>query len=239
MASIKRKLSLKSIERKYMIIGVSGVARSGKDLFCSIVKKQLDEKYKLSTTQFALANELKRDCEDFIKTKLGFDVWSDNTEEKNIFRPILVEYGFIKRTQSKGRYWVEKLAKSIQECKSDVIMVSDIRYAHYDLDEVQWLRDEMRGVLVHLSKFEYKSEGGNRIKKFTPPPNEQERINDPKVMASADYRIEWEDRIHDGVRDLIHDDYLNDIVSKFIEHIHPTLKSSLSIDKVGSEMHIG
>lgn len=205
-----------------IIIGCSGVARSGKDLFCSILKKQIFEKYGLTVTQMALANELKKDCEDFIKTKLGFDVWTDNTAEKNIFRPILVEYGFIKRTQTNGRYWVEKLTNSIKESTADIVLVSDIRYAHYDVDEVQWLKNEMGGILVHISKFQWmveKSTDVNQKKVFTPPPNEQERINDPKVHAMADYKFEWEDRVHDGVSDLLHDKYLNDVVEKFVSYL--------------------
>ena len=96
-----------------IIIGVSGVARTGKDLFCNIFKKQMKDRYGLIVTQMALANELKKDCEEFLRNKCNLDVWTNDTDEKTKFRNLLVWYGDLKRKETNGRYWVEKLAKSI------------------------------------------------------------------------------------------------------------------------------
>jgi len=190
------------------IIGISGLARAGKNLFCNILTKQIVDKYNIKVIQMALADELKKDCEDFIKTKIELNVWSNKTEEKSIFRSILVEYGLIKRTQTEGRYWTEKLTKQIKECAADVIMVSDIRYALYPKDEVYWLKSEMLGHLVHIRKYEVDDEGNIF---YNQPPNEQERINDPIVRESADYKIDWK-----AVGGDINNEYLNSIVSTFV-----------------------
>ena len=85
--------------KKY--IGVSGVARSGKNLFCDIAIKQLSQKG-VKAKQYALAYYLKKDCEEFIKTKLGLDVFTEKTDDKTIFREMLVWYGGVKRKQTEG-----------------------------------------------------------------------------------------------------------------------------------------
>ena len=70
------------------IIGISGFARSGKDLFTTVAQSVLKE-HGLKTERYALAYELKNDLKDLIKTKVGIDVFTENTEEKNIIRPLL------------------------------------------------------------------------------------------------------------------------------------------------------
>ena len=49
------------------ILGISGVARSGKNLFADIAGNVLKEKYNKTCKSFALAYYLKKDCEEFIK----------------------------------------------------------------------------------------------------------------------------------------------------------------------------
>ena len=85
------------------IVGVSGVARSGKNLFCDLIIEEL-AKQGYSAKQFALANALKRDCEQFLKTQCNLDVHTDNTHNKSLFREFLVWYGDLKRKQSNGRH---------------------------------------------------------------------------------------------------------------------------------------
>ena len=81
-------------------IGVSGFARSGKNLFCDIAQKVLKEKYNLTSKTYALAYFLKKDCEPFIQEKLGLSAFSEKTEDKNAFREMLVWYGGVKRKQT-------------------------------------------------------------------------------------------------------------------------------------------
>jgi hypothetical protein len=61
---------------------------------------------------------------------LGIDVFTQDTKEKDIIRPLLVWYGGVKRHQSKGTYWTSLLKKKIDADKvSDVVFITDIRYA--------------------------------------------------------------------------------------------------------------
>lgn len=185
-------------------IGVSGLARSGKNLFCDIAINILKEKYGLKGKQYALAYYLKKDCEQFVKDKLKLNVFSENTGEKSQFRELLVWYADIKRKQTQGRYWVDLLNNDITKDKdSDVIFISDIRYISYPKDEVWWIKNELtNGKLIHVKKYTYgfRNDGRHTIVKKKPlekiydvAPNTHEQINDPKIEKIADYKIEWED----------------------------------------------
>lgn len=202
---------------KYM--GVSGCARSGKNIFCDIAIKQLKEDYNLNAKSYALAFELKKDCEPFIKNKLGLDVFSEITEHKNIFRPLLVWYANVKRTQTQGRYWIELLNNTIKndinDNNIDIVLISDIRFAEYPKDEIFWLKDELNGKLIHISKFSYDTFIKDK-KIFNKPPNDTERLNDPKIKNNADYLIEWESMNGDN---LINNEYLNKKVKDCLKFI--------------------
>ena len=63
------------------IIGVSGFARSGKDLFTTVAQEILSERG-IKSAKFALAYELKNDLKDLIKDKTGIDVFTEKTEEQ-------------------------------------------------------------------------------------------------------------------------------------------------------------
>ena len=136
-------------------IGISGVARSGKNLFCDIAQNLLKEKYGLSSKSYALAYYLKKDCEQFIQDKLGLNVFSENTEDKNKFREMLVWYGGVKRKQTEGKYWTGLLHEDLKKDTNDVNFISDIRYIEYSDDEVFWLKKQLNGKLIHISKYTY------------------------------------------------------------------------------------
>ena len=211
--------------KKY--IGVSGVARSGKNLFCDIAIKQLSQKG-IKAKQYALAYYLKKDCEDFIKTKLGLNVFSENTEDKSIFREMLVWYGGVKRKQTEGRYWTGLLHEELKKDTNDVNFISDIRYVEYSGDEIFWLKKELGGKLVHISKYTYGFPTDGRHyrvndlskKIYTEAPNQHEAINDPKIRFLADYKVEWEQVTTNGNKqDLVNNVVLNTIVEDCLKTI--------------------
>lgn len=181
-------------------IGVSGFARSGKNLFCDIAEKILKEKYNLTSKTYALAYLLKKDCDPFIREKLGLSAFSEKTEDKNAFRDMLVWYGGIKRKQSQGTYWTGLLYEELKNDTNDVNFISDIRYAEYINDEIFWLKNELKGKLVHISKYTYgfPTDGrhyrvNDKNKKiYTEAPNQHEALNDPKIRILSDYKVEWE-----------------------------------------------
>lgn len=207
-------------------IGVSGFARSGKNLFCDIAQSLLKEKYKLSSKTYALAYYLKKDCEPFIQEKLGLNVFSENTEDKNTFREMLVWYGGVKRKQTDGRYWTGLLYEDLKKDTNNVNFISDIRYIQYPDDEVFWLKKELNGKLVHISKYTYGFPTNGRHYKYndtskkiyTEAPNQHEAINDPKIRFLADYKLEWEhQKDSNNSQDLIKSEYLTNTVDECLK----------------------
>jgi len=204
-------------------IGVSGFARSGKNLFCDIAEKVLKEKFNLTSKTYALAYFLKKDCDPFIQEKLGLSVFSEKTEDKNLFREMLVWYGCVKRKQTEGRYWTGLLHEELKKDTNDINFISDIRYVEYSGDEVFWLKKELNGKLVHISKYTYgfPTDGrhyrvnDNSKKIYNEAPNQPEALNDPKIRFIADYKLEWEQIMSDGNKDqLINNPKLNAIVEE-------------------------
>lgn len=181
------------------VIGVSGFARSGKDLFTSVAQSIL-EKEGLKTERYALAYELKSDLKDLIKEKTNIDVFTEKTEEKNIIRPLLVAYGDVMRKISAGKYWTSKVESRIKNTNVDVVFITDIRYDFYPEDECMWLQHKMSGKLVHITKYKLetmpqgKRFSKNKIAKiYDSAPNEHELLNNPKILKRANVAIEWQD----------------------------------------------
>lgn len=186
------------------VIGVSGCARAGKDTFFAILKKYLPD-----VEQVALALELKKDLDEFVKSRIGISAFTDETKEKSLIRGLMVEYGKIKRHQTEGTYWTCLAQKKINEIlKSDKIpVVTDIRYDIYPKDEFYWLKNENEGLLVHITRMF----GDDEI----PPANEEESINNEKLRSKADYIIKW--NTVEPQTSTVNDETLNESVRSFLK----------------------
>ena len=137
-----------------LIIGFSGVARSGKNTFANLLAFRLERDFDLRVKQYALADKLKLDCEQFLSEKCKMDVWTNDTNVKNCFRDLLVAYGKIQRERTEGRYWTNLIEEQMNKDKDifDCFFITDIRYAKYPKDEVFWLK-ELGGLLVHVKQY--------------------------------------------------------------------------------------
>ena len=164
-------------------IGIGGVARAGKDSFAnSLLNLIKNDGYKVIRS--SLAEPLKHDCEDFISTKLGLNVWTDNTEQKAIFREMLVWYGKVKRQQTQGKYWTDLLTKRVEMSVPDICIVPDIRYLQFPEDEVHWIKNQMSGILIHIQRQDVNGD-------IVPPANMDESINDRLVRENSDFSFTW------------------------------------------------
>ena len=167
-----------------LYIGISGVARSGKDSLALEIEN-LIRSYKGKTIyKTSLAKPLKEDCKDFIQQYLGLDVFTDNNEEKATFRKFLVWYGKVKRQQTEGKYWTNLLDQRVKKFQPDICIIPDIRYQEYEQDEVSWLKAKQNNILIHLQRIAINGE-------IVPPANMDESINDSIIQNSADYKIVW------------------------------------------------
>ena len=99
------------------------------------------------------------------------------------------------------------------------ICITDIRYDEYDKDEVYWLKNEMNGILVHISQFNSYLDSETKEHKvdFLLPPNELEEKNDPKLKKAADLCIEWPkyNNIPDTQRDFLLLPFVERVIENF------------------------
>ena len=171
-----------------IVIGISGVAGAGKDLFFSLLRRALSERG-IEAGRYALADELKNEISPLLLNLYGIDINACDRGVKDFYRPLLVFHGKVRRHETEGRYWTDKVSSKIKsENLSGVSCITDIRYDFYEKDEVYWIKKDMGGILIHISLF--KMEKGERVTKLGA--NDEEREFDPILKSKADYNIEWE-----------------------------------------------
>jgi hypothetical protein len=98
------------------------------------------------------------------------------------------------RKLSDGRHWINKTMQFMDYDIKDgcikedtIICITDIRYDEHKKDEVLWLKEELGGILVHVSR--YTRRGNKRC--YHPPANQFERENDPKLKKAANHLVTW------------------------------------------------
>ena len=185
-------------------IGLSGLAGSGKDLFFSLSKNLL-KKHGIPCIRLALADELKEQCDESCKQMFGVSAINCSREDKSKIRDFLVFYGSVMRKQTEGRHWINLLNKRIknvrrnlnlEQVKKAVCIITDIRYAEYKKDEVFWIKDELKGNLIHITRYDkdYLFEQGKikEINSFVKPPNTSETDQDPKIQKLSNISLLWQ-----------------------------------------------
>lgn len=169
---------------KYTNIALSGVAGCGKNTVSSIITKllgRLDLPYK----ELAIADNLKKELIPSSKELYGIDPSNCSRREKDLIRPFLVAHGEIKRNLSEGRHWVNQVNSKLDAEKINII--TDVRFNKYEKDEVYWVKNEINGVLIHVSLYNIK----NNQRVFLSPANETEFKNDLLVKKEADFILNW------------------------------------------------
>lgn len=159
-----------------MIIGISGVARSGKDTLANNfvnIFKSLGIKAK----RYAFADELKREVRPFLKKKTGIDPFTKDDEEKKIIRPFLVAYGTNIRRALNKDCWIQTLKSYIKQ--DEIAIISDVRYEN----EAEWVKEN--GFLIHIARLD-------KDNNLIAPPNAEEAENDPILQAKADISYVWQ-----------------------------------------------
>ena len=160
------------------MIGISGLARSGKDTLALAIKPFIEKELGRKVRFYSFAKSLREDCDDFLLKNLGISAYSQEPSEKICIRPFLVGYGDAMKIKFGKDIWCKKLFPTLaEEIKNDNIfpVLTDVRFDY----EVEWMKENFEGVLIHITR------EGNE------PPNEAERINDPIVQSMADIKHFW------------------------------------------------
>ena len=70
-----------------MIMGLCGLACSGKDTFFKFAKEHCLMNG-ISCNRFAFADELKKEINDSLKAKLNISAFTEDSKEKELIRPL-------------------------------------------------------------------------------------------------------------------------------------------------------
>lgn len=170
--------------RKYKFIAIGSIARVGKDTLCNLLIDEFN-KIGLYARRFSFADALKEELSGLVDG-LNLCVWTTNTEEKTLIRPLLVEYGKIRRKLSHGQYWWKQINPQIQLSigRNEIPILTDCRYAEIKgTDELDFVKNN-GGLLVDIDRLD---ENGVLF----PPANKEEAENGPKLRANADFIITW------------------------------------------------
>jgi len=159
------------------IIGISGNARSGKDTLCQIIGDLLRADG-FESKRLAFADEVKAELNDLCMNTLGISAFTDDTEQKNIIRPLLVFWGTEFRGAMNQTVWLDKVTEQMTDPEI-VYVVSDVRFT-YEADALR----NMGAHMIHLERLE---DG-----KMIPPANEYERKNNKIISKQCDQTITWE-----------------------------------------------
>lgn len=155
------------------IIGISGLARSGKDTLFEFLSEKLKNR-NISSKRLAFADELKEECDDFLKKNIGISAFTETNVEKEIIRPFLVCYGTKVRRRLDKNCWINRLSDKLKSLNQDYVFITDVRYKN----EIEWVKSQ-GGKTIHIERH------GNIA------PNEEELRNDPILKNSSQYRVKW------------------------------------------------
>lgn len=158
------------------IIGICGNARCGKDTMAELIQEILADIH-IKSQKINLADSLKDELRDFVDQTLGIDVYTNDTDQKTIIRPLLVTWGSHVRRKLDPDIWIKKASeKMIDDC---VYIVPDIRFPN----EMEWLR-KRKSYCIFIDRI---CEG-----EVIPPANEEEAFNNPILKANSDFQLSWQ-----------------------------------------------
>ena len=165
------------------LIGIAGVAGSGKDTFAKLIGNVFSEN-EAKVNYLSFAKKLKSEAAAISKKLYNIDPTNCSRDEKNLIRPLLLAHGAIMREKTEGKYWIDGIKDLVDKKKINII--TDVRFCEYACDEVNWIQSNS-GIVVHISRF-FK-ENGQRI--YILPDNEYEKRNDKTLRNKADYSFSW------------------------------------------------
>lgn len=156
-----------------MLIGLCGLARSGKDSFFNLVKDNLPQK----SHRVAFADALKRELDDLLIKYTRISAFTEKEEEKKIIRPLLVTYGTHVRRRLNENCWIERVENNVKHHLNagKIVFVTDVRYEN----ELKWIH-QLNGISIYIET------RGNF------PTNEEEEVNDPILKLNSKHNFYWE-----------------------------------------------
>lgn len=159
------------------LVGITGLARSGKDSFYNF-SKPIIESLNEHHSRYAFADALKEESDELLSKYVGISAFSEKTSEKEIIRPFLVTYGTHIRRKLNPNCWIDKINDKVEsEIKAGSwVFVTDVRYEN----EIDWIHN-LGGKAVHIHR------------EANVAPNKEELENDPILKGKSDFHVSWND----------------------------------------------
>lgn len=175
------------------IIGLSGLAGCGKNTFANLLEERLkQDSYfnKVPIIQESFAAQLRMEMFKPVKEAFGIDVYTENRPEKEKIRDLMITWAAIRRKESNGLYFVNKLKDRISVYDKGVCIITDLRFKEFNYDELDFIKDN--GVAIHIEKYKPSKSG---FEKYFFPSNKSEELNDPIIRSLSNYSLFWPDGI--------------------------------------------
>jgi hypothetical protein len=160
------------------VIGIAGVARSGKDTAGYYAQELIFEKLEQLSKQCGFADLLKTDLDKLCRAQFGFTAFTKKKDQKELIRPLLVAYGTHVWRKADKFHWIEKMKPTVDFFASagHNIILTDVRYEN----EMDWIQKELKGKCIFVSRT------------GTSPANEEEEVNAPILKNKSDTSIHWD-----------------------------------------------
>ena len=157
------------------MIGISGLARSGKDTLARGLAESISRDWGVDVKILSFANEIKWQMKDVIQNNYGISAYTEETSEKKIIRDLLVSHGESMKKMYGKTIWADLVLNKFKKSKEKFFpIISDVRF-DFEAERVK----EEGGAIIHISKI------GNE------PPNEIEAQNNPLVRKVSDIKHSW------------------------------------------------
>ena len=174
------------------LIAISAFARAGKDTLGKLLKDLLEKDGKRVIIE-SFAKPLRAEMYETINNVFNLDVYTQDSREKEIIRPLMVDWAAIRRNKSNGNYFADKLQERLNLIKDDYdyCIVTDFRFAEYwapenNNDELGLVKRN-NGFIIHIKQ--YSIYEGHRV--YLKAPNSTEKKNDPLIQKHANYHLSW------------------------------------------------
>lgn len=183
------------------ILGLSGVARVGKDSFALHLSDIIRNEFNKECQIVSFAHYLKLSINNFIEENTGVSAFTQDTKEKTLIRPLLVAYGMTMRTLNPD-YWIMRLEPALKtNQRSGIIsIITDVRFPN----EIDYIHNLKNSSVLHLNRKDLEGE-------LIGPANEEEAYNDPICASKCDHDFTWDTFEEDSImyREYIEDNFLS------------------------------
>ncbi|MBL6664103.1 MAG: hypothetical protein ISP71_08395 [Flavobacteriales bacterium] len=177
---------------EHKIIALSGPVGVGKDSLARLISDYLSQ-YTPREQHLTLpiAYALKKEVEQEVRDMYGVSSFSENRDEKKLFRDFIIDHSESKRSED-PYHWIEAWMRNfhcvIANSRKDVnlFFVPDLRHAIMPFPDTTYLKF-LNAAVIYIEQFSDQ----DCEKKCVFPYGESEFINDPYLKASADFVFRW------------------------------------------------